>query len=130
VKALIVRPDGTARVTNQMPATDTGDDFEQLTWLQRQVGGFIEPITPSDSWLNPWIAYCDEEGKLKHYPSNVRATELARMAGWYSPLDRLVGTVVFTGFGLVATGDDAGTGMSTDVPDDLLQVARDLELIE
>lgn len=54
-------------------------------------GGWLEPISGRG-----WSAYCDEEGKIKGLPVNVRATRLARLLGWHTQ-DILVGPVVFLG---------------------------------
>lgn len=56
---------------------DKGKTFS-LERLQELVGGYIE-ILPYRGWL----FVCDEEGKLKGKPLNVKATEEARR--WFDP---------------------------------------------
>ena len=85
IKALIISPDEAfkARLTN------IGTDLDSM---QAAIGGgWLEVISGTG-----WSAYCDEEGKIKGLPINVRATRLARLLGW--PVgDTLSGTVVFFG---------------------------------
>jgi len=117
MRALVISPDGTVDLTLTMP----NGDAERLAWLQQQVGGWVEAFRPVKPWLADWVGWCDEDGKLKGYPRNERATELARIAGWSTPagmlFDELVGTIVFTGY--TPDADVAG------VPDDPVRVARD-----
>lgn len=73
-------------------------------WLEG-VGGLID---------DTWHAYCDEEGKLKRLPVNVRATRMARLLGW--PVgDTLCGDVIFLGNG--------PEGAEADVPDEVRGLA-------
>lgn len=53
-----------------------GTDF-QLDELSSIVGGYIEVLYLDDKE----ILICDEEGKLKGYPLNVRATDIVRSCG-------------------------------------------------
>lgn len=53
-----------------------GTDF-QLEELSAIVGGYIEVLYLDDKE----ILVCDEEGKLKGYPLNVRATDIVRSCG-------------------------------------------------
>lgn len=63
-----------------------GTDF-QLDELSSIVGGYIEVLYLDDKE----ILVCDEEGKLKGYPLNVRATDIVRSCGI---LDFIVGDVL------------------------------------
>lgn len=72
-----------------------------LEKIQGLVGGYIESV-PWFTKFNdePCQVWCDEEGKLKHYPMNETATKL-----WYNQArvgggDHLVGDIV------ILTGDD------------------------
>jgi hypothetical protein len=65
-----------------------------LEEFQAQVGGYIEGFHAYD--VDDWFGYCDEEGKLKAKPVNVRATRLARSLGW-TVYGRLNGDVFFVG---------------------------------
>lgn len=53
-----------------------GTDFK-LDELSSIVGGYIEVLYLDDKE----ILVCDEEGKLKGYPLNVRATDIVRSCG-------------------------------------------------
>jgi len=65
-----------------------------------------------------WSGYCDEEGKFKGLPFNVRATRLARALGWRTD-DVLCGPVVFL-------GDADENGADTSVTPQVLDAARAL----
>lgn len=62
-----------------------------LESLQAAVGGYIELVRSPQS-VYEYI--CDEEGKLKGYPINVIATELARRDKALPIVDFLVGDIV------------------------------------
>ena len=67
-------------------------EISDLQSMQEAVGGWIEAVRfPSDPSM---VAYCDEEGKLRGKPVNVRATDLLNTNGWRG--DFLVGTVLIT----------------------------------
>lgn len=63
-----------------------GTDF-QLEELSAIAGGYIEVLYLDDKE----ILVCDEEGKLKGYPLNVRATDIVRS---YGISDYIVGDVL------------------------------------
>lgn len=112
MKALVTHADGQVELVDDMP------NGSALTWLQTTVGGYIEGIGGYVGDAE-WMAYCDEEGKMKSKPINAVATRLAHLAGW--PVgDVLCGTVVFVG--LDADGDNA------DVPDSLVALGNDAGL--
>lgn len=62
-----------------------------LGTLQGIVGGYIEAFVG-----NGWVGYCDEEGKLKGKPVNLKATQVAHAGGWPRG-DYLVGDIIFLG---------------------------------
>ena len=64
-----------------------------LATFQEIVGGYIEVVASGSGW----IAYGDEEGRLKGYESNISASSFAVEIGGYPP-DILVGPVVFVGY--------------------------------
>lgn len=103
IRALVVTPDGGAQVVE----TGTG-----LADFQRLVGGYLEGV--GSSVTAEWFAYCDEEGKLKGLPPNIRATDLAISLGWRSNGDSLCGPVVFVGM---------KEGEETDVPSFVVETA-------
>ena len=59
----------------------------QLKFLQDKVGGYIQ-IVPSTTSPGLYVI-CDEEGKIKKYPINYKATVLHRFES-----DPLVGDVI------------------------------------
>lgn len=73
----------------------------ELESLQRYVGGWIEKVPAFDNYEGKMcIVLCNEEGKLKQLPINVKATELwSKANGGVRLGDVLVGTV------LIITGD-------------------------
>lgn len=77
------------------------------SFLVRQVAGHIEAVTlrskEEEHANEPAVMWCNEEGKIRHLPPNVIATELYRLlVGYY---DVIVGDVVVCG--ATAEGDDA-----------------------
>jgi hypothetical protein len=68
-------------------------------------GGPLEVIYPFVG-AHYWSAYCDEEGKVKDLPFNLRATLLAKRMGWHTE-DVLCGPVVFLGPG-DSEGEETG----------------------
>lgn len=104
-KALVVEPDGSARVV------ETETDLESLRSLIG--GGWLEGVAGK---YGEWTAYGDEEGKLRGLPFNRQATTLVRRIGGYS--DLLVGTVVF--FGLEMEDPEEGY-VETDVPESIVE---------
>lgn len=89
IRVLLVPPgiEEPARVVT-IPA----DPTTLLRELQKLVGGFIEGV----SGFGDWVAYVDEEGKLKMSPTNPRATVLAHVHGWPKG-DIICGPAVFLG---------------------------------
>jgi hypothetical protein len=78
-------------------------------------GGWLEAFGVAGEWS----AYCDEEGKMKRLPENVRADALARHIGWAPfPGDFLAGPVVFMG--------PPSGGYEGDGPASVVQTAREL----
>lgn len=72
-------------------AVDTLDDGEYDTIHTALEGGWLEAVSAPG-----FLAYVDEEGKIKDLPVNRVATDYARLAGWVSD-DVLCGPVVFLG---------------------------------
>lgn len=105
MKLLVVHPDGTADLIDR--------EHEVEVW-QGIVGGWVQriPVTAGCSVL------ADEDGRLKLYEVNLPATALASQLGW--PGDFLVGEVIFVG--------DEGGNTFSDVPDDVVQVARRIDI--
>ena len=66
-----------------------GKDFK-LDELQKIVGGYIEIVY----LLGGKIMVVDEEGKLKGYPMNPKATEVFQNSCKYFSLDVIVGDVL------------------------------------
>ena len=79
MKVLIVEPRQTPRRAD-IPHT--------LRDMQQTVGGYIEIIRPFD---DPVVLVCDEEGKLKGMPLNIKATMLS---GIHRHGDCIVGDAV------------------------------------
>jgi hypothetical protein len=97
------------------------------TWIEPDLesiraalgGGWLEGVGSPDA---DWHAYCDEEGKLKGLPVNVRATRMARMLGWPTG-DTLVGDVIFLGHKpVMEDGFEVGLD-EDDVPKHVLELA-------
>jgi hypothetical protein len=108
--ALIVAEDGAGRV--EMITPFTPDKLEEL------VDGYLE-VVDGKYGADRWIAYADEEGKLKKRRYNSAATELATALGWRKQRDDyLVGTIVFCG--LVQSGPSV---IETHVPTSVLTLA-------
>lgn len=88
--ALLIKADGTEETI--LPAGDDG----HLTYDQIRKaigGGYVEHVeTDPDQAKGFRHIYMDEEGKLKRFPVNERATELSV---WTAPGDMLVGDVIF-----------------------------------
>lgn len=107
VKALVVSPDGAARVITTEQTLDA---------LQALIGGgWIEAFSPFDG---DWHGYCDEDGKVKGLPANRAATGLAHALGWQgAPWDILCGTIVFL--------SRDKQGRDADVPERVIAVARE-----
>ena len=82
ISALVIQTDGGHEVVDIEPTLEA---------FKEAVGGWLEPVSSGEDWL----AYVDEEGRIKQLPINTRATALARHLGW--PGDFLVGPVVFVG---------------------------------
>ncbi len=80
---IIIHPDGSVE-TERAP-----DELEQLSFLQKTVGGYIETVPCNFS--SDGIFIVNEEGKLKGLEVNKKATSLANLfAG-----DCIAGTAVF-----------------------------------
>jgi len=85
MRALVIRPDGSGRLTD-LP----DDDAERADALRVIVGGWLETLG------NPPVrAYFNEDGLPLGLPPNPRATELCRALGIWGAA--LVGPVVFLG---------------------------------
>jgi hypothetical protein len=68
---------------------------DSLSFLQKQVGGYIERVSSADGTVDLWV---DEEGKLKSYPINNCATDLLWLLNpIFQGQDVLCGNVVLTG---------------------------------
>ncbi|ASR87150.1 hypothetical protein J4T94_gp066 [Mycobacterium phage Krypton555] len=115
LRALVISPDDT------MELTDIARDGE-LRALQGYVGGYIEGVygwtRDPEQYMADVTFFCNEEGKLRNQPVNVKATAL-----WWSlnadarGVDHLRGVVVVTG------GAD-GNGDTLSVP------AKVIEMVE
>lgn len=79
----------TGEVTRVHPKDGAVFSLEEL---QGFVGGYIEMVYLN----NGYLAICDEEGKLKGYDINWRATMTAKEMGWIVNDDVLVGNVLFS----------------------------------
>jgi hypothetical protein len=110
IRALVI-------TTVETVQADVRDIEPSLDGFQAIVGGWLEGIGGDD-----WRGYCDEEGKIKGLPVNVRATRLARLFGWPSG-DLLCGPVVFVG-----PPDEEGE--DTDLPGLVEVVARSLGYVD
>lgn len=96
VNIFIVRTDGSTK-HDQCPV-------DSLSVYQNAVGGYIE-VVPSftkceiNGKIENVITLCDEEGKLKNKPVNMKATELWHRnlghIGIDHPKDFLVGDIAF-----------------------------------
>lgn len=78
-----------------------GEKENTLSWLQEQVGGYIETIPVPD--FPGFEMMVNEEGKLKGLDENPKATELADCL----PFDVVVGPVV-----VVKTDGDEFAGLT------------------
>lgn len=88
-----------------------------LDGFKAVIGGWLEGIGDDH-----WRAYCDEEGKIKGLPVNIRATRLARTLGWLTG-DVLCGPVVFM-------GPPDEEGMETAVPGPLVAMAATMGYVD
>lgn len=79
IMAQLIKTDGTS---------ETLDDLS-LESMQNAVGGYIELVQSSE-----YDFICDEEGKLKGYSINAKATHLAHKANALPINDVLVGNVI------------------------------------
>jgi hypothetical protein len=102
---LVVDTDGTCKVVN-------GDT--DIATLQRHVGGYIEAVGAT----RDWVAYGNEEGRLRGMAANAVATAILHELGSRIPV--VVGPVVFCGLHVV---DPENGPEETDVPFDVLQQA-------
>jgi hypothetical protein len=86
---ITISPQGTV---NRIPLTK----FPALEQLQKAVDGYIELVPYFNKFEgNPCLAFCNEYGKLKHFPLNQIATNLWMEAFGQSVVpDYLVGTIV------------------------------------
>lgn len=85
ITAVVIPVEGQIH-TETIESADTA-----LEAFQCLVGGYIEPI----DLPNGDSAFVDEEGKLKGYPENLRAS--APLAGHLMPGDYISGTFVIVG---------------------------------
>lgn len=123
MRAALIAPDSTTVNVVEMPDTD------QLTWLQGQVGGWIEHVTlrqfnADDAQIVVGL-YINEEGKLANppLPANPVATRLYLGADAQRELtvvpDYIAGPAVLT-------AADQLTGEEVDLPFDALDELRRL----
>lgn len=95
-----------------------------LSWLQEQVGRYIEPVYVDQVLTDRGrrevdaCVYVNEEGKLNGLPVNPRATDFCALTigGWFR--DVIVGDVVIV-------GPPGREGEETPVPDDAIAVVRE-----
>lgn len=85
--AILIKPNG----KEQKVSPAHGKTFT-LEELQEYVGGYIEALY----LRNDKIMFVDEDGKLKNYPINQKATDIAQGQTWIAPWDMIVGTVIIT----------------------------------
>lgn len=97
VDALIVQPDGTTTIQSIDPHWQS---------IKSIVGGWLENV---GGVMGEWIAYGDEEGRLKSLDPNPMATAIIASAGGI-PVP-VCGTVVFVGMRHVG-GEDGYTEAS------------------
>lgn len=82
-KLVILKADGTESITER-------DDPLSLAEAQELVGGYVERVPLFLKFRGePCVALCDEEGKLKHYPLNKKATQ-----EWYKSIGTTAGDVL------------------------------------
>lgn len=108
IVALVVDVDGTAEI-RETPG---------YTGIKTLVGGWLQEFRGSPTY-GPWVGLVDEDGKIIGRPANPVGTMLAVLLGWggqSTPLDHLVGPVVFVG---------AQISRWVDVPEPLLVRARE-----
>ena len=79
--AKLIKVDGTSETLNDL----------SLESMQKAVGGYIELVRSHQS---EYDFICDEEGKLKGYPINAKATHIAHEDKAPSLNDVLVGDVI------------------------------------
>jgi hypothetical protein len=87
-KLIVLKPDGTETIEER-------DDPLTLEEAQKLVGGYVERVPFFMKYKGePCVALCDEEGKLKGYETNYKATvEWWKTAGVVGG-DHLVGDIV------------------------------------
>lgn len=115
MRALFIPVDGDVHVV---------DSDITLSWLQEQVGGYIQPVYVAQVLTDRGrrevdaCVYVNEEGKLNGLPINPRATDFCALAigGWRR--DVIVGNVV-------VIGPPGPEGEETPVPDDVVDVVRE-----
>lgn len=94
-----------------------------LSWLQEQVGGYIQPVyvdtvlTDDGRREVDACVYVNEDGKINGLPLNPRATDFCALAigGWFR--DIIVGDAVIV-------GPPGPEGEETPVPDEAVAVVR------
>lgn len=79
--AKLIKVDGTSETLKDL----------SLESMQKAVGGYIELVRSPQSVYN---FICDEDGKLKGYPINAKATHIAHEDKALSLNDVLVGNVI------------------------------------
>lgn len=97
VRAVIIPADPNLPVATTTLSSD-------LRSLQAAVGGYIEPVGRALDW----VAWADEDGKVKGKPYNKRATHAMAFMSNHNPNDPIAGDVV-------VLGTDK-TGASANVP--------------
>lgn len=71
-----------------------------LPALQRQVGGYIEILSPASEAASEYTLYVNEEGMLQNLPKNTLGWEIAKALDFhcgYSDAPYLFGNVVILG---------------------------------
>lgn len=105
MRTFTIHPNGRWEATPLSHPDDDDSDTALLTWLQGQVGGWIEAVSGT-----MWVAYLNEEGKLKDLPYNPLADMWMRHHGCHlDKNDYIVGPVVFM-------GPPDAEGNNTDLP--------------
>jgi hypothetical protein len=77
---------------------------QDLRSTQDYVGGYIEAVGRGLEW----VAYADEDGKIKNKPYNARATYAMSFMSGHNPNDPIAGDVLVMG--------TAKDGSATDLP--------------
>ncbi|UVF61287.1 hypothetical protein SEA_DUNCANSLEG_124 [Mycobacterium phage DuncansLeg] len=115
LKALVISPDETFELT------DIPRDGE-LRALQGYVGGYIEGVygwtRDPERYRADVTFFCNEEGKIRNQPVNVKATAL-----WWSLNADAVGVDHLRGV-VVVTGGADGNGDTLSIPARVIEMVR------